>query len=233
MLDLIAFDADDTLWHNERLYRQAEKEYAALLRDHVDEAIAIHQLLETEKKNIPLYGYGIKSFALSMIEAGINLSNGEFGSPEILSVIDIVKSMLTSEVELLDHVYVTINQLAKRHSLMLLTKGDLRDQEKKLRKSGLKTCFQYVEIVPEKDTHIYTRLLEKHNVLPERFLMVGNSLKSDILPVLSIGAHAVHIPYPLTWAHEQVTVPQDQKCDYHVLGHIGELPGLIDHLWTT
>ena len=231
MLDLIAFDADDTLWQNESLYQSVESRFCAILGDYVDEESAKQFLLETEKRNIQLYGYGIKSFGLSLIEATIMLSQGEFESSKILPIIVHVKGMLTSGIELLDHALHSVECLAKDYPLMLITKGDVHDQERKLQESGLQASFQYVEIVPEKDEQLYARLLEKHNVKPHRFLMVGNSMRSDILPVLAIGAQAVYIPHVLNWQLEEASVPQEPIEEYHELTHIGELPALIKDVW--
>lgn len=230
MLDLIAFDADDTLWHNEPLYLNSEEKLKDLLSLYADAELVSKRLLETEMKNIHVYGYGIKSFTLSMIETAIGLSRGEITATEILQIIGFAKEMLTSEVQLLEHAAETVRTLSEVHRLMMITKGDLRDQEYKLASSGLEACFQFIEIVTEKDERTYEDILTKYEVRPDRFLMVGNSIKSDILPVLAIGGYAVYIPYQATWAHEVVSDATIDHLGYYELEHLGQLPKLIAQL---
>jgi len=204
MLDVIAFDADDTLWHNETLYARAQAILWMLLAPYSDEESARQALYETEMRNLRLYGYGIKGFALSMIETAIQASRGRIGAAEIAQLIDLAQEMLEAPVELLEGVAEVVPALAVACRLMLVTKGDLRDQEVKLARSGLAPHFWQVEIVREKSAEVYRTLLGKHVIAPERFLMVGNSLRSDVLPVVEIGGNAVHIPYHITWEHEHV-----------------------------
>jgi putative hydrolase of the HAD superfamily len=227
--EVIAFDADDTLWHNERLYVQAQARFKKLLSPYHSPEWIDERLYQAELRNLGHFGYGIKGFALSMIETAIELTEGRISGAEIQSIIDIAKGMLSAEVELLEYVPEVIPRLGQRSPLMLVTKGDLRDQEIKIARSGLAQHFQHVEIVSEKNPASYRALLQRHAILPERFLMVGNSLRSDILPVLEIGGSAVFIPYSYTWGHEAAEPPVGQPGYYH-LEHIGLLPELLERL---
>jgi putative hydrolase of the HAD superfamily len=231
MFGLIAFDADDTLWHNEPFYKEAQDQLVRLLDGYADEALVTSKLYAIELENLPSYGYGIKSFTLSMVETAIQLSGGEILASDVWKVVELGRGMMVAEVRLLDHVHATIEELARRYDLMIITKGDLRDQERKLEESSLSKYFRDVEIVRDKHEDVYTRLLEKHRVQPQSFLMVGNSLKSDILPVLQIGSSAVFIPYHITWEHEQIEhedMSRIERC--HELEHIGQLPDLLQKL---
>ena len=201
---VIGFDADDTLWHNEIIFERVHERYRALLARYHDAATVDRTLLATEKRNLDLYGYGVKGFTLSAIETAIALTEGKIGASEIDGLLVLGREMLAHPVELLEGVADVISELAKEHTLLLITKGDLRDQERKLAKSGLAGRFHLVEIVSEKDRSTYEAILRRHAIAPDRFLMVGNSIKSDILPVLALGGAGAHMPYPLTWAHEQV-----------------------------
>ena len=229
-IDVIAFDADDTLWHNETLYAGAQERFRELLVTYDGDHEVLDELYETEMSNLPWFGYGIKSFTLSMIEAAIRISGGEIAAREIQGIIDIAREMKQAPVRLLDNVEKVIQALSESHRLMLITKGDLLDQERKIASSGLATYFDHVEVLTEKTADIYRALLAKHRIMPERFIMVGNSLRSDILPVVSLGACAVHIPYHLTWAHEAVPVSPDEALGYMELEHIGLLPELVGQL---
>jgi putative hydrolase of the HAD superfamily len=175
------------------------------------------------------FGYGIKAFALSMIETAIELTEGRITGPEIQTIIDAAKAMLTAEVEILENVADTLAHLAAHYSLMVITKGDLLDQEQKISRSGLVEHFRHIEIVSDKSQTSYEFLLQRYQIDPKRFLMVGNSLRSDILPVLALGAHAVYIPYPLTWAHEAAEPPIGQP-GYYEVEHLGLLPDLLANL---
>jgi len=232
MFDLIAFDADDTLWHNERLYELTQTKLIDLLAGYADRETVVQRLYDTEMENLEYYGYGIKSFTLSMIETALKLSRGQISGAEIEQVIRFGKEMLTTRVELLDQVAETIRVLAKSYSLMVLTKGDLRDQQWKLAQSGLGGYFQYVEIVSHKTAETYNALLKKYKIPPHRFLMVGNSLPSDILPVVALGGQAVHIPYHITWQHEIADDLPDGRDGYYKLEHMGQLPKLLNGLLT-
>ncbi len=181
-------------------------------------------------RNLQYYGYGIKGFALSLIETAIELTQGRISGREIQEVIDLAKDMLTAEVQLLEYARETIARLAISYPLMMITKGDLFDQEAKIARSGLRQYFQYVEIVSDKTRDGYATLLARYHLEPSRFLMVGNSLRSDISPVVALGGWAVHIPYPITWAHENVSPPQRDQKRYFELEHLGLLPALIEEL---
>jgi putative hydrolase of the HAD superfamily len=228
--DTIAFDADDTLWHSESLYAAAQEEYRRLLAPYADAAQIDRVLHQTEMQNLGEYGYGVKGFALSMIEAALELSQRQITGGEVQRVLDLAKQMLKTDVELIEGVADVIEQLAATYPLMLITKGDLAHQEAKIEQSGLKDYFRSIEIVTDKTPQSYAALLLRHHLEPARFLMIGNSLRSDILPVLEIGGQAVHVPYAITWAHEQVDVPPDQQGRYHELEHIGQLPSLVKTL---
>ncbi len=228
--EVIAFDADDTLWHNERLYVSAQARFKELLAHYHSPEWIDERLFQAEMRNLPHFGYGIKAFALSMIETAGDLTEGRISGHDIQAIIDAAKEMLAAEVELLEHVAETIARLADTYALMLITKGDLRDQETKIARSGLGPHFRHVEIVSDKSPESYSRLLKRHAIAPERFLMVGNSLRSDILPVLALGASAVYVPYRLTWAHEVAEPPSAEQPGYYELEHLGLLPGLLDRL---
>jgi putative hydrolase of the HAD superfamily len=227
---VIAFDADDTLWHNENIFEDVHERYRTMLaRYHGAEAVE-HAFFSTEMRNLDLYGYGVKGFTLSAIETAIQLSDGKIGADEIRQLIDLGRTMLAHPVELLEGVAETLAALAPAHRLLLITKGDLRDQERKLSKSGLADHFQAAEIVSEKDEATYAAILKRHGIAPSRFLMVGNSLKSDIFPVLALGGSAVHLPYHLTWKHERSdTIPLENN-RFFTLGNLRDLPPLVDSL---
>src|SRR3974377_1251488 len=222
--DAIAFDADDTLWHSESLYAAAQEEYRNLLAPYAEAETVDRVLHHTETRNLPTYGYGVKGFALSMIEAALEVSEWQISGSEVQKVLDLAKQMLSTNVELLEGVADVVAQLAQTYPLMLITKGDMVHQEAKIEQSGLKPYFRTIEIVADKTPQSYAALLSRHHIEPSRFLMIGNSLRSDVLPVLEIGGQAVHVPYVITWVHEQVEVPPDQQGRYHELEHIGQLP---------
>jgi putative hydrolase of the HAD superfamily len=231
MITTIGFDADDTLWHNESIFEAAHEKYRALLSRWHDAATVDRHLLATEMRNLELYGYGIKSHALSCIETAIELTEGDIRPAEIREIITRAKEMLDHPVELLDSAAEVVRQLAQTHTLWLITKGDLRDQERKIAKSGLAGHFAHWEIVSEKDAATYARLLQRLQVRPEQFLMVGNSLKSDILPALDLGASAVLIPYHLLWQGEQVAATTPAAAGrFFQLSALGELPALVARL---
>jgi len=226
--DVIAFDADDTLWHTERLYVEAQSEFRKLLARY-DSPVDEH-LHRVEMRNLRHFGYGIKGFALSMIETAIELTGGRVSGADVLAIIDRAKRMLAADVELLAHVEEILRGLADSYPLMVITKGDLHDQESKIARSGLAHLFRHLEIVSDKTRESYDALLRRHGIAPDRFLMVGNSLRSDILPVLALGASAVYVPARLTWAHETAERPPAGQRGFHEIAHIGELPGLMEEL---
>ncbi|GAA4822951.1 HAD family hydrolase [Algivirga pacifica] len=220
---MIAFDADDTLWVNEPYFTHAQEKFAKLLSAYIDTS-DIHDLLyATEKKNLAVFGYGGKSFTLSMIETAIELSEEKITGKEIQQIIDFGKELLTSPIELLDGVKDTLEALKGSYQLMVLTKGDLFDQEAKLARSGLASYFDHVEIVSEKDEATYKALFQRHNVKAEEVMMIGNSLKSDILPMIALGAQAVHVPYHTTWVHELVDESTLEGKAYQTVSNIREI----------
>ena len=229
--DVIAFDADDTLWHNERLYLQTQSGLADLLAGYgVAPGALDERLYQTETRNIRVFGYGIKSFTLSLIETGIELSGGRLTGSEVLAIIDLARAQLHAPVELLEHVRPTVARLAARYPLMLITKGELQDQEDKLARSGLGEFFRDVEVVSDKTTERYARLFKNHALAPARVLMVGNALRSDILPVLELGCTAVYVPYEGTWLHESADAPAPGTPRFYQLEHLGLLPALLARL---
>ncbi len=228
--DIIAFDADDTLWQNERLYARAQANLRSLLVRYVDEQRITASLYQTEMRNLQHFGYGIKAFALSMIETAIQLTDGRIAASDIQRIIDSAREMIVADLELLEHVPEALRALAKSHALMLITKGDLLDQERKIERSKLGDYFRFVEIVSDKSGDTYRSILEKHGSRAAQFLMVGNSLRSDILPVLELGGTAVYIPHELTWAHESGDMPAPGRAGFYQLEHIGQLPDLINKL---
>lgn len=225
MRPTLAFDADDTLWHNETHYAETQEAFRALLRAYHDDAWIDARLHDTEMRNLGRYGYGIKGFTLSMIETALELTERRLDGAGIQKVLDLGKAMLDKPVEPLPGVVDVLQNLAGAFDLMVITKGDLFDQEIKLAKSGLDGHFSKVEIVSEKDEAAYAAILQRHGIPPAAFTMVGNSVKSDILPVLALGARAIHIPYHLTWAHEVVDSPMESP--FPVLDSIRDLPGLL------
>ncbi|MGB3798407.1 MAG: HAD family hydrolase [Lewinella sp.] len=201
----IAFDADDTLWVNEPYFREAEEAFCGLLEDYLPHHTVHRELFATEIANLPLYGYGIKAFTLSMVETILSVTDGKAPASLIERALAIGKEMLQKPVEVLDGVEDTLARLGSDYRLVLATKGDLLDQERKLAKSGLEKHFHHIEVMSDKQTSNYKRLIAHLDCRAEEFMMVGNSVKSDILPVLELGGHAVHVPFHTTWAHEEAT----------------------------
>jgi putative hydrolase of the HAD superfamily len=229
--DLIAFDADDTLWHNERLYDRTQAGLANLLADYgVSPSDVAGRLYQTESRNIALFGYGIKSFTLSMLEASVELTSGKLAARDVLAIIALARAQLTAPIELLEHVREAVSQLAARYHLMLITKGDLLDQEGKVARSGLAEFFRDIEVVSDKTSQRYARLFKNHALQPQHLLMVGDSLRSDILPVLELGGTAVYIPYLTTWQHEAAAAPLPGTPGFYQLEHLGQLPALLEWL---
>ncbi len=226
-IECIAFDADDTLWHNETLFTETQKKFKSLLLEYHSEEWVDQKLYETEMRNLQHFGYGVKGFTLSMIETAVELSEGRIGGSEISQIISFAKEMLSSPVELLDGIADTIGKLSETHRLMIITKGDLFDQESKIARSGIGELFEHVEVVPRKTTDIYEKILSRQNLSPEKFMMVGNSLKSDVFPVSEIGGNAVHVPYETTWAHEDAGEDEIKKHKFIRLEHIRKLLDLF------
>ncbi len=227
MIDVIAFDADDTLWHNETLFSMTQEKFVRLLVNYHNTEWIEQRLYATELRNLQYFGYGIKGFTLSMIETAIELTDGQIQGREIQRIIDTAREMLRAPVQLLEHVGEVISRLAAVYPLMLITKGDLFDQETKIAQSGLADYFTHIEILHEKSETTYRTLFKKYQIDPQRFMMVGNSLKSDILPVLALGGQAVYIPYHITWMHETVVPDAATSAQYVTLEHIGLLPALL------
>jgi len=203
-IKVIGFDADDTLWVNETYFRDAELEFAKLLAKYETANKIDQELFKMEMKNLPLYGYGVKGFVLSMVEKALELSNNEVSNSTINAILNIGKDMLSKPVELLDGVEETLKTLSVDYRLILVTKGDLLDQERKLEKSGLTDYFHHIEVLSDKQEANYSKLLNHLDINASEFLMIGNSLKSDILPLVNLKAKAIHIPFHTTWLHEQV-----------------------------
>jgi putative hydrolase of the HAD superfamily len=201
---IIAFDADDTLWVNEPYFQQTEDKVCALLEDYLPHHSVKQELFKTEMQNLGLYGYGIKAFILSMIETALRISNNNVSPAIISKIIQFGKDQLEQPIELLEGIEEALHLLKKKYRLVLATKGDLLDQERKLKKSGLEHYFHHIEIMSDKQEADYQKLVRHLDISPDEFLMIGNSLKSDCMPVLAIGGHAIHIPYHTTWLHERV-----------------------------
>ena len=229
MLHAIAFDGDDTLWHNESLFSMTQERYCALLADYATPEELDVRLLATERENVAVYGYGVKGFTLSMIETAIEVTNNKVDASTIYRILSFAKDQLAHPVELLPGVAGVVDALCDDYFLLLITKGDLFDQESKIARSGLAERFDAIEVVAKKSPDIYERILARHRLDIDRFLMVGNSVKSDVLPVLELGAQAAHIPYHLTWALEEAEPPQAHD-GYWELEDITQLPDLIARL---
>jgi putative hydrolase of the HAD superfamily len=231
--DLIAFDGDDTLWHNERSYREGRERFRQVLasagvvrtEDEIEERVNA-----TEIHNIRYYGYGVSSFVLSLIETAIDLTGGRISGSELRELIALAKEMLTEQVELFRGASEAVRALAASHRLVLITKGDLLHQTSKADRSGLRGCFRAIEVVSHKTREVYEEILERHAVAPERFLMIGNSPRSDILPVLEAGGWAVYVPAELSWAHEHADVPEESRGRFFEIGSLEELPGLVERI---
>lgn len=203
-IKVIAFDADDTLWDNENYFQEIEKKFCALMEEYLPQHSVGRELLRIEIQNLPLYGYGIKAFMLSMIEAAITISSKTIHVSVIEKIIEYGQELLQKPIQKLDGVDEVLESLKGRYRLVVATKGDLLDQERKLKKSGIEHYFHHTEIMSEKGEADFRKLIKHLDIRPENFLMIGNSLKSDVLPVLNIGGHAFHIPYHVTWGHEKI-----------------------------
>ncbi|WP_348726216.1 HAD family hydrolase [Tenacibaculum sp. 190524A05c] len=222
-IKVIAFDADDTLWVNETYFRDAENEFAKLLNDYETENKIHQELFKKEIENLKHYGYGVKGFMLSMIECALELSNNQLDTNLINKIIEIGKDMLEKPIELLNGVEEVLQALHGKYKLIVATKGDLLDQERKLDKSGILKYFHHLEVMSEKKVPDYKKLIGHLDINPSELLMIGNSLKSDVLPLLEIGASAIHIPFHTTWAHEMVSEKQAQSKDFKTLSNIKEV----------
>ena len=223
----IGFDADDTLWQNEQFYRLTERHFASLLADFADETHISARLLDAEKRNLSHYGFGIKGFTLSMVETAVEVTEGRVPAGVIAQILDIGRDLLRHPVESLPHVHETLEALAGRYFLVMITKGDLFDQERKLAQSGLGDYFDAVEIVSDKTAVTYRRIFSKLADGPERAMMVGNSLKSDIVPAIAAGSYGVFVPHELTWVFEHVEPPVEAP-RFRQIAHLGELHSIIE-----
>lgn len=202
---VIAFDADDTLWVNEEYFEETESKFCALMSDYLSKQGLSQALFTTQVNNLPLYGYGIKGYILSMIETAISVSNGTISVDYIDKITQFGKELIGKPIELLDGIEDTLRALEGNYKLVVATKGDLKDQQRKLHNSGLGNYFHHIEVMADKERINYEKLIGRLEVKPEEFLMIGNSLKSDILPVLEMGGHAIHVPYHVTWEHEKIS----------------------------
>ncbi len=203
-IEVIAFDADDTLWVNEPYFRETEEKFCKLLEDYMPAHTINQELFKTEIANLKFYGYGIKGFMLSMIETALAVSDKQVPLEAIERILTYGKELMQKPIEILDDIEMVLEALGKKYRLVMATKGDLLDQQRKLIKSGLEKHFHHIEIVSEKKEGEYKKLIRHLDIAPEAFLMIGNSLKSDIIPVLNIGAHGIHIPFHTTWEHERI-----------------------------
>ena len=227
MIRWIAFDADDTLWENEIYYQRVQEALCQILKAYCPAEKVAAALLQTEIRNIPAFGYGIKSFGLSMIETAINLSGGAISASEILVILERLKWMVNNPPALLEGVNEALSALLGNYQMMVITKGDLMDQERKMASSGLAAYFEIFEVVHTKDQSTYQKLLAKHKIEANEFVMVGNSLRSDVLPVVALGAAGVWIPHALTWEHEKMVDSEPDNQQFYELATIRALPTLV------
>ena len=229
MIDTVAFDADDTLWHNEHLFQDTQKKLEGIVQRYRPGENIHEALFAVEMQNLALFGYGIKGFTLSMVEAAIQLTGGRIAAEEIHEIVQLGKTMIEAPVDLLDGVEETLAAVTGRYRVILITKGDIVDQSSKIERSGLAGHFEQVEIVPRKNAGVYRAIFERHGIEPARAVMVGNSMPSDVLPMLELGGHAVHVPYELIWAHEAHDEdPVSER--FHRLQRLNELPELLERL---
>ena len=226
-IKVIAFDADDTLWINETYFREAEDAFAALLSPYETKNKITQELFKTEIKNLSIYGYGVKGFVLSMLECALVLSNYQLPPETLGKIIAIGKEMLEKPIQILDGVEEVLESLQGKYKLIVATKGDLLDQERKLEKSNLLHYFHHIEVMSDKKEKDYLKLVKHLDIVPAQLLMIGNSLKSDVLPLLEIGAKAIHIPFHTTWIHEEVSLAEAQQLDFKTLRNIKELIALF------
>ena len=227
MIEIVALDADDTLWHNEPLYTGCREQFGRLLSRYAPTGDLDDRLYEVELRNLEHFGYGVKGFVLSMIETAIELTDGRLESSDVRTIIGWGREMLAAPIELLDGVEEAVQALARDYAIILVTKGDLLHQESKLARSGLGGLFKGIEIVSEKDAGVYRRIMARYGIEPERFVMVGNSLRSDVLPVIEAGGHGVYVPYAISWVHERVSDVPVADPRFHEIAHIRDLPALL------
>jgi putative hydrolase of the HAD superfamily len=228
-IGLVGFDADDTLWRSQDYFDAAQLEFEQLIADYVDldDAQARQHLYDVEKRNIAVFGYGVKGMVLSMIESAVAITGERISARDVHRIVELGKALLQHPVELLPGIREAVEEVAGDYDVVLITKGDLFHQEAKVRQCGLAQLFRRIEIVSEKDTATYARLLEEFDLPARRFVMVGNSLRSDIAPVLALGGWGVHMPYHTTWAHETEAEVAEDAPRLHRIGHAGELPAAL------
>jgi putative hydrolase of the HAD superfamily len=231
LIEVIALDGDDTLWHSEHLFVDTQDRFRDLVRPYVElgDDDLDQRLLEVERRNLPLFGYGVKAFTLSLVETAIEVTEGRIPGSALQAVLDLGKVLMDHPVDLLDGVREAVDALTDSYRVMVITKGDLLHQETKVARSGLADLFWRVEVVSEKDESTYRRILERHGIDPATFVMVGNSVRSDVLPVLALGGRAVHVPYAVTWILEQAE-PDPDLHDFPVLASLTELPACIESM---
>lgn len=227
MFEWIAFDADDTLWHNEALYQEGRERFEAVLNQYAFEDDLHQALNEIEIHNLRYYGYGAMSFVLSLIETAIQVTGGEIEARDIQALLDLGKDMLTAEVTLVEGVQDLLADLSQDYPLMLITKGDLQHQLRKVEASGLEDYFRVVEVVSEKHAGVYRDILARHQISPESILMIGNSLRSDIRPVLELGGRAIHVCNDLSWAHEETDIPEALQPNYREVHHLADVKDIL------
>ncbi len=227
---VVGLDGDDTLWHSETRFKITQDEFRELVHRHVADADVDTRLAEVERQNLSIYGYGVKSFTLSMLETAIKLTGGRIPTPDLEVILGWGKRMLQSHMELLAGVAQTLQRLDGRYELIVVTKGDLFDQESKLARSGLSHHFAGVEILSEKSVDTYRAIFRRRGIEAAEFVMVGNSLRSDVVPVVELGGRAVHIPYEVTWQHEHVSDEELPQQGWRRIGSISELPELLEEL---
>lgn len=226
---VVAFDADDTLWINETYFREAEEKFASLLEDFLPQHAIMKELYHTEIGNLSLYGYGIKGFMLSMIETALRISGDQMPISLVEKIIQIGQDMLTKPVDLLPGVEEVLKSIQGHYRIVLATKGDLVDQERKLKKSGLEGYFHHIEIMSEKKPSDYKKLIGHLDIQANELVMIGNSLKSDVIPVLELGGYGIHVPFHTTWIHEQVEHEVAHE-RFFTAAHLGEAAALIQSL---
>ena len=220
--EVIGFDADDTLWRSEDFFQAAQQMYAEIVGPYAPDGVDVLDALHAvDADNVPISGYGVKAFALSMVQAAVSITGGRVPSSVIGAIVDHAHEMLIHPVELLDGVPETLAAVGQTHRLVLITKGDLVHQIRKVRTSGLEHHFEHIEVVLDKDTDTYRRVLAEWAIDPTTFLMIGNSVRSDILPIVELGGHGVHVPYHITWDHEVV---HEHGGGFAELGQISDLP---------
>jgi putative hydrolase of the HAD superfamily len=229
-IELVAFDGDDTLWHNEHAMAEVETRFHALMTTYreVSSQDLLAALLQVERRNLPIFGYGVKSFTLSMIETAVEFTDGRLAAADVHRILGWAKELLNRPVELIDGAHEAVEKLADQYRVVLITKGDLLDQRRKIVASGLEDAFDRIDIVSEKDPAAYAAVLEAEGVAPERFVMIGNSWPSDIAPVLELGGHAIWVPYHVTWGHEQVMQSAVDAGRSVEVESIADAPAVID-----